>query len=64
METLTTKIASCRQNLELAEAGVEWQPATATVRIHWLASPSGSPEVLSFAIGPDGNPGPLRPAAR
>ena len=49
-ETLVTKIASCRQNIELAERGVEWDAPTTTLRIHWLSGPDGTSEVRTIRI--------------
>jgi hypothetical protein len=54
LETSTTKIASCRDNLELGDRGVEWDPATSTIRIHWLSGPEQKPEVRTLRIGADG----------
>lgn len=60
-ETLRVKVASCRDNLELAAPAIEWVPESSTVRIHWLLGPnSGMPEVRTIQIGRDGHP---RPAA-
>lgn len=55
-ETWTMKIASCRDNIELTDRGVEWDAASATMRIHWLNGPQGKPEVRIIRIGADGRP--------
>ncbi len=39
-ETLSLKLASCRQNLELADPGVVWSAASGILEIHWLAAPA------------------------
>lgn len=58
-ETLRVKLASCRDNIELAEPGLEWNPATATLHIHWLDGPSnkGKPEERTVHIDANGSPG-------
>jgi hypothetical protein len=57
-QTLQLKLASCRENIELAEPGVEWNPTTETVQIHWLQGPSnkGNMEDRTIRIGPSGKP--------
>jgi len=50
----TIKLASCRENLELADPGVDWIAPSRTVRIHWLSGPGGRPEVRDVVIGADG----------
>jgi hypothetical protein len=50
----TTKLASCRENLELSERGVEWDPGSRTVRVHWLIGPDGKPETRTLQIDADG----------
>ena len=57
-ETLRLKLESCRENLELASRGLEWQQEPPSVRIRWLAGPSksGSPEQRVIRIGSDGRP--------
>ena len=60
-ETFRVKVVSCRDNVELASPGIEWQPASATLRIHWLqgAAPKGMPEERTLVIGRDGKPARL-----
>lgn len=41
VEKYRTKLESCRQNLELATPGVEWQSSAGTLTIHWLSGPGG-----------------------
>lgn len=55
-DTLHLKIASCRDNLELAEPGLEWNAENATLRIHWLQGPSKKEEERTIRIGKDGRP--------
>ena len=54
-ETLTTKLASCHQNVELADRGVEWDGPAMTLRVHWLSSPDGNTEVRAIRIDGNGN---------
>jgi hypothetical protein len=63
-ETMRLKLASCRENLELATPGLEWLPDSSAVRVHWLLGPggAGAPSVRTIRIGPDGRP--LSAAAR
>lgn len=62
-ETYAVKLESCRDNLELAESGLEWRADTATLRIGWLLGPSktGKPEMQEITIGKDGIPRTLEP---
>jgi hypothetical protein len=55
-ETYRAKVASCRDNVELGSAGIEWRPDSATVRVHWLSGPGGRgvAETRAVRIGPDG----------
>jgi hypothetical protein len=53
-ETFVTKVASCRDNIELAEPGLVWDASLSTLRIHWLTGPAGQPEVRAIRIGADG----------
>lgn len=39
-ESAKLKLASCRQNIELAEPGVEWDAATGRLQVHWLQGPT------------------------
>jgi hypothetical protein len=57
-ETLRLKLESCRENLELASPGLEWQQEPPLVRIHWLLGPgeTGKPEQRVIRIGNDGRP--------
>jgi len=52
-ETLRVKLASCRQNIELTDPGVEWLESSSTLRVHWLLGPStrAQPEELTLRIG-------------
>jgi hypothetical protein len=52
--SFTAKIGSCLQNIELADPGLEWRSDTATLRIEWLASASGMPEVRQLRVMADG----------
>ena len=53
-EVATTKVASCRENLELADARIELDRPSRIVRIHWLSGPGKKPEVREIRIGTDG----------
>ena len=53
-ETFVTKVASCRDNIELAEPGLEWDASASTLRIRWLTGPKGQPEVRAIGVGLDG----------
>ncbi len=39
-QTLRLKLRSCRDNTELADAGVVWKPETGTVEVNWLPNPA------------------------
>ena len=58
-ETLRLKVASCRDELELTDTGIEWMPANASIRIHWLSGPKGVgiSETRTIQIDADGTPG-------
>ncbi len=55
-ETLRLKIASCRDNVELASPGIEWNQETATLNVHWLMGPDGRQrsEDRTYKVGTDG----------
>jgi hypothetical protein len=53
-QTLSVKVASCRDNLELSEPAIEWVADGSLLRIHWLTGPNGAPEMRAFHIGADG----------
>jgi hypothetical protein len=50
----STKLGSCRDNLDLADPGVEWDARRAILRVHWLLGPSGKEEERRMTIRPDG----------
>jgi hypothetical protein len=52
--TFTAKIGSCLQNIELADPGLEWRAAPATLRIEWLANAAGMPDTQELVISSDG----------
>lgn len=62
-QTLHLKLASCRDNIELADSGLEWNPKSATLQLHWLEGPDtkGKSEERSIHIGPDGQPAETEP---
>jgi hypothetical protein len=64
-ETLRLKVASCRENLELATPGLEWVPDSSAVRVHWLLGPggTGAPSSRTIRIGADGRPLSAAPPA-
>jgi len=39
-ETVRLKLASCWQNIELADPGLQWSPNDSTLRISWLFGPT------------------------
>ena len=51
--TLRLKLASCWQEIELTDSGVEWSPADSTLRVHWLLGPTSKmqPEELTLRLG-------------
>jgi hypothetical protein len=53
--TFVTKLASCRDNLELADPGLQWIPQSSTLRVHWLSGPSGKVEDRTIVIASDGS---------
>ena len=55
VETYHLKLASCRDNIELADPGLAWSPTTKTLAIHWLTRPD-QPTTLTIAIDPNGKP--------
>jgi hypothetical protein len=57
-QSLQVKLASCRDNIELADPGLEWDPGSETLQIHWLQGPSnkGKLENRAIHIGPSGKP--------
>jgi hypothetical protein len=57
-EALRLKLASCRDNIELADPGFEWNGDSGTLRLHWLQGPAnkGKPEERTIHIGADGKP--------
>lgn len=58
VETYQVKLASCRENIELASPGVEWHPESSRLVIHWLQGPEKNqkPAELTLQIGADGRP--------
>jgi hypothetical protein len=54
-ETLTVKVASCRDNLELSDPAIEWIAGQSLLRIHWLTGPNGAPEMRIFHVDAKGN---------
>lgn len=53
-EILRLKLASCRENIELASSGLEWQPDTATLKIHWLSNPNSTAQEKTLQISSKG----------
>lgn len=55
-ETARIKLASCRDNLELASPGLAWSAESRTLKIDWLLGPakSGKPETRTIQIDSDG----------
>jgi hypothetical protein len=52
-ETLRIKAASCRQNIELASPGVEWDASRSILRVQWLSGPASPaiPATLTLQLG-------------
>ncbi len=44
------KVASCLDNLELADGGVSWAKDTQTLTVNWLSGPGGTSGVQTFAL--------------
>ncbi len=56
-ETLRSKLASCRENVELASDAPRWTPVGATVSIRWLSAPGGDRQQATvYKIDPSGAP--------
>jgi hypothetical protein len=57
-ETLDLKLASCRDNIELADPGLEWNAPSRTLRIHWLEGPANkqAAEERTIHISAGGKP--------
>jgi hypothetical protein len=55
-ETAYIKLASCRDNLELASQGLEWSAESQVLKIDWLMGPakSGKPETRTIQIDANG----------
>lgn len=64
VETFRVKVGSCREDIELTPPGIEWDPGSATLTVHWLLGPTerGKPETRTVRIGSDGRP--LRSSGR
>jgi len=56
-ETFRVKLESCRENIELASPGIDWNAGSSTLRIRWLQSPARRQEpgelVLRVGVGDD-----------
>jgi hypothetical protein len=52
-ETVRLKLNSCRQNIELASPGLEWQSSSSTLLVQWLSGPAkpGAPVQLTLRFG-------------
>ena len=54
-ETLRLKLNSCRDNVELASPGLQWDPDLKTLKVHWLmATREGKAEDRTYKINGDG----------
>ena len=53
-QTYQQKLASCRQDVELADPGLSWSPESRTLSIHWLSPPTGIPDSLTLHIDDSG----------
>jgi hypothetical protein len=57
-ETLRLKLASCRENVELASNGLQWTPDSATLSIRWLVAPGTDQQqtTRAYRIDSSGEP--------
>jgi hypothetical protein len=57
-ETLRLKLASCRDNVELASNGLQWAPDNSTLSVHWLSAPGNEQRQATqeYQIDPSGAP--------
>jgi hypothetical protein len=55
VQTQVIKMASCRDNIELADPGIEWDAGSRTLTIHWLSGPThqGVPEQRTIRLLPE-----------
>jgi hypothetical protein len=53
-EIFSLKLASCRDNIELASPGLEWHADTATLKIHWLSDANHTAQEKTLQIDRDG----------
>jgi len=53
-ETLHLKISSCRENIELADPGVQWDESKHVLLVTWLTPGEGRAQHLMYRIGPAG----------
>jgi hypothetical protein len=53
-EILSLKLASCRDDIELASPGLEWHADTATLKIRWLSVVNRTAQEKTLHIGSDG----------
>jgi hypothetical protein len=60
IETYHIKLASCRDNIELAQPGLTWSPTTKTLDIHWLTR-SSQPATVTLTIDSNGKPSVANP---
>lgn len=54
-EMLSLKLASCRENIELASPGLEWQADSRALKIRWLSGPDHTAQEKILTIGSDGS---------
>jgi hypothetical protein len=54
LQTYHVKLESCRQNVQLATSGLDWQPEARTLSIHWTSGHQGvdKAENQTIKIGP------------
>lgn len=57
-QTLRLKLASCRNNVELASDGLQWAPDSTTLSVHWLFAPGTDqqPATQEYKIDLSGTP--------
>lgn len=57
-QTLQIKLASCRDNIELASPGIAWKPEQATLQLDWLQGPppDGGTQSRTIQFNAEGQP--------
>ena len=53
-ETFHFKLASCRDNIELADDGLQWSSSVQILTLHWLTPHASKANTLALHIAPNG----------